>query len=238
MSLTIDSLGSEVARRRQVSLEPFASTKARRLLLTGNNLEGTRLLVGLLLVLLGGVLLSAVQVLQLVSSSGLVGPLGLVHSVSDLGDLVVDVLEGGSEGTVDTGLDGLSDGRSGDGLDKLVQQVVVRVSDGKLQGVNVDVNVLDGESRVSLVVGLEGDLDRDTLSSDQDVGDTGVLELGPTRLPSELEDDVPQVGLDLAESEGDDVVLLVGDRLVGRELEVVVRSNLDNVRGQVGSLQD
>lgn len=34
------------------------------------------------------------------------------------------------------------------------------------------------------------------------------------------------------------MVLLVGYRLVRRELEVVVRGNLDNVGGQVGSLQD
>lgn len=125
--------------------------------LTSDKLEGTSLLVGLLLVVLGSVLLSAVQVLEFVSSSSLVGPLGLVHSVSDLGDLVVDVLESGSEGTVDTGLDGLSDGRGGDGLDELVQQVVVRVSNGELQGVNVDVDVLDREGAVTLVVGLEGD---------------------------------------------------------------------------------
>jgi hypothetical protein len=125
--------------------------------LTSDKLEGTSLLVGLLLVVLGSVLLSAVQVLEFVSSSSLVGPLGLVHSVSDLGDLVVNVLESGSEGTVDTGLDGLSDGRGSDGLDELVQQVVVRVSDGELQGVDVDIDVLDREGAVTLVVGLEGD---------------------------------------------------------------------------------
>jgi len=206
--------------------------------LTSDNLEGTGLLVGLLSVVLGGVLLSLVKSLELIRSGGLVALLGLVHSVSDLGDLVVDVLEGGSESTVDGSLDGLSDGRGGNGLDKLVEQVVVRVSDGKLEGVNVDINVLDREGAVSSVVGLEGDLDGDTLSSDQDVGDTGVLELGPTRLPSELEDDISEIGLDLAETQGDDVVLLVGDLVVGRELEVVVRSNLDDVGGQVGSLQD
>lgn len=102
-------------------------TIAHLRLAVGDNPESTSLLLCLLLVLLCVPLLSVVQVLDGLSASGLVRLLGLIGSVSDLGDLRVGLLEGVAEGRRDSGLDGLLDDAGSGSLEELVQDVVCRV---------------------------------------------------------------------------------------------------------------
>ena len=208
----------------------------------GDELERSRLFVGLLSSVLRPVLLLGVHVLQCLGSRSLVRLLGVLHSVSDFSQLFIETLERGSEGGVDGSLDGVLDDTGGSGLDKLVENVVVRVLDRELQGVNVHVNVLDTEHAVSSVLnGLEIDDHADTLAADDDVGQTAVLDLRPSSLSSESELDVSEVGLDLGHGESDSVVIFVlhlVDSVVRGEAKVVVDVDLDDVGPQVGALQD
>ena len=207
-----------------------------------DELERSRLFVGLVRSVLRSVLLLGVHVLQRLGSRSLVRHFSVLHSVSDFGELFIETLERGSKGGVHGSLNGVLDDTGGSGLDKLVENVVVRVLDGELQGVNVDVNVLDTEHAVSSVLnGLEVDDHADTLAADDDVGQTAVLDLGPSSLSSESELDVSEVGLDLGHRESNSVVVLVlhlVDSIVRREAKVVVNVNLDDVGPQVGALQD
>lgn len=208
----------------------------------GDELEGTSLLVGLLGCVLRPVLLLGVHVLQRLCSRSFVRLLGILHSVSDFSELFIQTLEGSSQSGVDSSLDGVLDDTGGSGLDELVEKVVVRVSDRELQGVNVDINVLDTEHAVSSVLNsLQVDDDADTLSANDDIGQTAVLDLGPSRLSSESKLDVSEIGLDLRHGESNSVVVVilhVVDLVVRREAKVVVDVDLDDVGPQVGTLQD
>lgn len=72
----------------------------------------------------------------------------------------------------------------------------------------------------------------------QDIGQTSILKLGETRLLLEVEADLSSIQLDLTEVQSELVVALVGDPSVRRELEEVVRLELDNVGEDVGSLEN
>ena len=82
-----------------------------------------------------------------------------------------------------------------------------------LTPVNFDVDVLDLKD-ARLVVRLlvredEGDGGAETFTSEDDIGETRILHLGETSLLAVIEGDVPHVGLDLREGEGDLVMLVV-----------------------------
>lgn len=208
----------------------------------GDDSESTWGLLGLGLLLLRGVGLLGVQVLEGLCSGSLVRLLSVIDSVSDLDELVIEVTNSGSDGIVNGGLDGLLDGTGSDRLDKLVEQVVLRVSDRESEGVNGAVDVVDSDDRVSsLLDRLELDIDRHTLTGKDDVGETVVLELGPSGLSSERESDVSDVGLNLAHTEPELVMVGVHtlvELLVWRELERVVALEADNVGEKVGARQD
>ena len=87
----------------------------------GDNSESTWGLLGLFLLLLGSVGLLGVEVLQGLSSGSLVRLLGVIDSVSDLDELVIEVTDGRSDSIVDSGLDSLLDDTGSDRLDKLVK---------------------------------------------------------------------------------------------------------------------
>jgi hypothetical protein len=81
------------------------------------------LLLSLLLVVLGGSLLLLVVLLEGVRSrSSVVGVLGILHSVSDLDELVIDVAESGLDGLFDGGSDSLSDETSSERRENLREQ--------------------------------------------------------------------------------------------------------------------
>lgn len=207
-----------------------------------DELEGTSLLVGLLRSVLCPVLLLGVHVLQRLCSRSFIRLLGILHSVSDFSELFVQTFKSGSQSGVNSSLNGVLDDTRGGGLDELIEKIVVRVSDGELQGVDVNVNILDTEHTVSSVLnGLQVDNDADTLSANDDIGQTAVLDLGPSRLSSESELDISEIGLDLRHGESNSVVVVilhVVDLVVRRETKVVVNVDLDDVRPQVGTLQD
>jgi len=208
----------------------------------GDDSESTRSLLGLGLLLLGSVGLFAVQVLESLSSGGLVRLLGVIDSVSDLDELVIEVTDGGSDSIVDSGLDSLLDDTGSDALDKLVKQVVLGVSDREGQGVDGGVNRVDSDQGIpSPLDRLEFDVDRHTLAGKDNIGDTVVLELGPSSLSSERESDISDVGLDLRHAHSELVVMSVHrlvELVVWRELERVVALDSDNVGEEVGSRKD
>jgi len=208
----------------------------------GDNSESTGSLLGLLLLLLSSVGLLGVQVLESLSSSSLVRLLGVIDSVSDLDELVIEVTDSGSDSVVDSGLDSLLDDTSSDRLDKLIEQVVLGVSDGEGEGVNLSVDRVDSDEGVSsLLDRLELDIDRHTLTGEDNIGDTVVLELGPSGLSSEGESNISDVGLDLRHAQSELVVVSVHrlvELVVRRELERVVALDSDNVGEEVGSGKD
>ena len=208
----------------------------------GDNSESTGSLLGLGLLLLGSVSLLRVQVLQSLSSSSLVRLLGIVDSVSDLDELVIEMTDSGSDSIVDSSLDSFLDGAGSERLDKLVEQVVFRVSDSEGQGVDGGVDRVDSDQRVSLPLDrLELDINRHTLAGEDDIGDTVVLELGPSSLSSERESDISDVGLDLRHGQSELVVVSVHrlvELVVWRELERVVALDSDNIGEEIGSGKD
>jgi len=208
----------------------------------GDDSESTRSLLGLGLLLLGSVGLLRVQVLQSLSSSSLVRLLGVIDSVSDLDELIIEMTDGGSDSIVDSSLDSLLDDTSSDRLDKLVKQVVLGVSDREGQGIDGGVDRVDSDQGISLPLNrLELDINRHTLSSENNIGDTVVLELGPSSLSSERESDISDVGLDLRHGQSELVVVSVHrlvELVVGGELERVVALDSDNIGEEVGSGKD
>lgn len=205
----------------------------------GDDSECTRSLLGLGLLLLGSVGLFAVQVLESLSSGGLVRLLGVIDSVSDLDELVIEVTDGSSDSIVDSGLDSLLDDTGSDALDKLVEQVVLGVSDREGQGVDGGVDRVDSDQRIpSPLDRLELDVDRHTLAGKDNIGDTVVLKLRPSSLSSERESDISDIGLDLRHAHSELVVMSVHrlvELVVWRELERVVALDTDNVGEEVGS---
>jgi len=119
---------------------------------------------------------------------------------------------------------------------------VLGVSDREGQGVDGGVNRVDSDQRISLPLDrLELDVDRHTLTGKDNIGDTVVLELGPSSLSSERESDISDIGLDLRHGQSELVVVSVHrlvELVVGRELERVVALDSDNVGEEVGSGKD
>lgn len=191
---------------------------------------------------LGGLLLACVKVFKRLGSGRIVALLRLLNVVSDLSELVVKVTEGGADGNRDGSGNSLLDDTGGSSSDELVQQVVLRVSDGESEGVNLSLDIPDSENRVPPVVhGLNVDLDTDTLAGDDDICNSAVGNLGPSLLPSECERDISNVGLDLRKTKSESVVVDVHglvDVVVRRELELVVGLEFNNVREEVGARQD
>lgn len=75
------------------------------------------------------------------------GGLRGIHAVSDADKLSVDVLHTCGNGILDCLLNLLLDEAGDERLERLVEEVVLRVSNGELESVNFDVDVLDFEDR-------------------------------------------------------------------------------------------
>lgn len=127
-------------------------------------------------------------------------------------------------------------------LTRLVKKIVLGVSDGEAESVTVGVNMVDLEDLISSTGdSLQLDIDGDTLAGNDNIGETVVGKLGPSRLSSESKGDVSNVTLDLRKSQSQDVrssLETLVDLRVRREFEVVVSGKLDNVGEQVGSGKD
>jgi hypothetical protein len=119
---------------------------------------------------------------------------------------------------------------------------VLRVSDREGEGIDRGVDMVDSDDRVSSVLNrLKLDVNRHSLAGENDIGETVVLELGPSSLSSERESDVSDIGLNLAHAESELVVVGVHalvELLVWRELERVVALEADNVGEKVGARED
>jgi hypothetical protein len=68
----------------------------------------------------------------------------MTHVVSNLDELLLNVVEGCSDSSLDSNGDGLLDHSRSNSLDKLIQQVVLGISDGEFKSIegHVDVNNL------------------------------------------------------------------------------------------------
>lgn len=124
----------------------------------------------------------------------------------------------------------------------LVEQVMLGVPDGELESIDVDVNEVGLEDSVPTVLDrLKLDVNRDTLPSENNIGKTVVRKLGPSALTPKGKGNIPDVGLDLTETQSELVVLVV-HRLVQlgvrAEREGVERLNMDKVREEVRTGKD
>lgn len=234
------AVGKHIGVKLQVSIrirEPIQNT--HHVVSFSDKLELSSVLLGGVLVLLRLLSLTRVQLLERVSASGIVGPLGVVHGVADLQELVVDLAQTRADTSGEAGNDGLLDNTGSDALDKLVQEIVLAVSDLEGQGVQLDSDILGAEHLVpSVLDGFNLNRDRDTLASDDNICDTRVGELGPTRFPSEAEENVLNVALDLREPNLESVASALEtpvDLFVWGEDEVVVSHELDDVGEEVGA---
>jgi hypothetical protein len=173
-----------------------------------NELELPGGLLGVLLLRLGLLSLTCVHLLKGLLAGCLVRPLSVVHllsesssgskriaySVSDLQELLVNFIESSSDTGRESCNDGLLDDTRSDGLDKLVQKIVLAVSDLEGQSVKLDGNIFGlqvsdilpaeflrnksthPEDLVTTVHNrFDLDGDRDTLSCERNVGNTAVI---------------------------------------------------------------
>lgn len=116
------------------------------------------------------------------------------------------------------------------------------VPDGELESVNADVNEVGLEDSVpSILDRLKLDVNRDTLSSKNNIGQTVIRKLGPSALTPKGKGNISNVGLDLTETQSELVVLVVHGLVqlgVRAESERVERLNVDNVGEEVRTRKD
>lgn len=75
------------------------------------------------------------------------------HTITDRDELSIVVLEAGGDVVFDRLLGLFLDEAGSEGTNELVEDVALRVTDGELEGVNLDVNVLDFEDGSLVIVG-------------------------------------------------------------------------------------
>lgn len=116
------------------------------------------------------------------------------------------------------------------------------VPDGELESVNADVNEVGLEDSVPSVLDrLKLDVNRDTLSSKNNIGQTVIRKLGPSALTPKGKGNISNVGLDLTETQSELVVLVVHGLVqlwVRAESERIERLNVDNVGEEVRTRKD
>lgn len=165
-----------------------------------------------------------------------------MHLVTNADELSIDVLQTGLDGVSDGLLDLLLDQTSSQWVESLVEKVVLGVTNVELEGVDLDLDIIDLEDGGVVLAGRDkssGSLDKtssthclsmmttaDTYgqatSTKKDIGDTTVAQLGDTTLLLEVEHDITHVSLDLTKCQGKAMTILVLDGVVGRELDEVV----------------
>lgn len=98
---------------------------------------------------------------------------------------------------------------------------MLRLANGELERVDLDLDVNDLERVVLATSRLDVDLSRHTLASEEDVGDSRVGDLGETGLLLDVEGDIAEVGLGLGGGDPERVARLVLDLVVRRDLRRV-----------------
>jgi len=159
----------------------------------------------------------------------LLGP-GLSHSVANSDQLSINIFQASSDTILDRLPYLLLNETRGEWLQSLVQEIVLRIPDRELERSYLGVNGFDLEHR-RVVLGrrYECNGDGDTLTTENEVGETRVFELRKTSLLPEVEGNVTNIRLNLAESEFDLVFGVVGNDAVRRESEVVPRGHGDDI---------
>ena len=160
--------------------------------------------------------------------------LGLSHAVTNANKLSINIFEPSSDAILDRLLDLSLDETRGERFQSLVQEIMLRVPDGELERSDLGVDGFNLEYR-RRVLRRRHKLDRhvDALTTENEVGEAGVPELGKTSLLPEVEGNVAKVRLNLAETELNLVVGLVVDNTVRREFEIVPGSHSDDIGEQV-----
>ena len=135
------------------------------------------------------------------------------HPVAHANELSVNVLKTSRNGIGDGLLQLLLDETSGERTQRLVQQIVLRVTDGELQRSDLHVNILDLEHAGPILVRRHNvRRDGEALATQKYVSQARVRQLGEARLLLEVEGNVSHVGLDLAESQHELVVVFVSNK--------------------------
>lgn len=116
------------------------------------------------------------------------------------------------------------------------------VSDGELESVNADVDEVGLEDSVPSVLDrFKLDVNRNTLASKNNIGQTVVGKLGPSALTPKGKGNISNVCLDLTKAQSELVVLVVHGLVqlgVRAESKRVERLNVDNVREKVRTRKD
>lgn len=191
------------------------------------------LLLCLLSIRLALVLLFGHAILDGLQTSGVIATVTFVGSVSDICELLIELYQRLADGQLHSFCNRILDKRSGSRSDQVVQEVVLGVTNLELQVVNLNVACADLEDRVLVGCRLELDLSAQSLTANNDIGKTMVRQLGETRLLLEEEGNVTQIHLDLAEANGERVLVVITHVIIRAKLEVVARLNLDKVREKI-----
>jgi hypothetical protein len=166
------------------------------------------------------------------------GGLGLSHTITDADKLSIDVLETSPQRVLDGLLDLPLNETSGERFEGLVEEIMLRVADGELERVNLDVNVVNSEDgRAILLRRHQMDCSTQTLSTEDDVSETRVLHLRQAGFLVVVEGDVTHIGLNLLQCDGDAVTMIVLDGVIGRKFHEILSLELDDVGEDVATLE-
>lgn len=240
--LELGGLGADATSEDDVLEERIVLSNSHVDLLVGSGLlDLLLLLVQLNDLLLGRREVALVEVLNVLRIGVLLklclGPLSLrVDGVQEGVGL--------AEGILDLLLKNLLESRTNDldkqGLDNTEQHLVVGLLELDLEVLDINIHLGDLEEVRTVVLRvsrLGRDLEAETLSTQEDVGNTLVLDGREALLPVDIVADVTEVHLDARHRDHDLVLVLVRD-LLAAPAPVVVAGKLENVGGEVVALND
>lgn len=178
------------------------------------------------------------KILESLRPTDIAACLRLFHPVSDCNQLAVQVLESRMDAICNRFLNLSLDEAGGQRHQGLVQQIMLRVANAELEGVDLDLHALNLEDRALIFISrYQMDRSRQTIPADENIGDTRVHNLGETSLLAVVDRDVPHVRLHLGELEHKFVMVLIGYRVVGTELQEVVCIKRNDIREQIAALK-
>lgn len=206
-------------------------------------LRGLRsLLLGLLLVVKSTLLGSIVEALVEVGLLLGVGLSGLASGVSVLLDLVqsaVKLVGLVLDGLLNSLLEGRAEDLEQERLGNLEEKLVLGLLEVDVQGLKVNVDLVNLEEVLTVLLGGSGDLhaEREAITRQQDVGNTSVGDGGEAALALDVEADITEIHLDTGNLDVHGVVVVVGN-LLAAPAEVVLAGNFKDVGHEVVALED
>lgn len=239
--LELGSLGADATSQDNILEKRVVLSDSNIDLLVGNSFLGLLLLlVHLQDLLLSGGEVARVDVLSVLRVRIVLelrlGPLGLLVDVVQEGigldETVVDLL---LQDLLQDRTDDLGEKRLDHGEKKLV--VGLLELDVEVLDINIHLRDLEEVLRVLLISGLSRNLEAETISTEEDISNTLVLDARETLLPVDVIADVTKIHLDSRHGNHDLVLVLVGD-LLAAPAPMVVACELKDVGCKIITLDD